>query len=67
MKIKATGDKEKSGSDATTLRVWQKRLKRTQRRKKTIELESIRMKDKKAKKKKGEEGKEAVKSGETAA
>jgi hypothetical protein len=42
-------------------------LKRTQRRKKLFEAETVRMQSKKAKKNKGDEGKEAAKTGESAA
>ena len=45
-----------------TVRLWHKRLKRSQRKKKSVEMNILHMKDKKTKKKTGEEAKEAPKT-----
>jgi len=57
---------DKTGQDSS-LRLWHKRLKRAQRKKKSIELEMVHMQNKKAKKKTGDEGKTAAESQESAA
>ncbi len=62
LKKKAEGEK---GADDT--RLWHKRLKRAQRRKKLVEVETTHMQNKKTKKKTGEEGKEAAAPGASAA
>jgi hypothetical protein len=73
LKKKVADLKKKKGAESESeavgamARLWHKRLKRTQRRKKLIESETARMQGKKAKKKKGDEGKEAAKTGESAA
>lgn len=62
----ASGEAKKAGADET-LRLWHKRLKRAQRRKKSVELEVAHMERKKTKKKTGEEAKAAPGSQEPAA
>ncbi|MHB8483249.1 MAG: hypothetical protein ACYDBV_11050 [Nitrospiria bacterium] len=56
----------KEGSRETT-RLWHKRLKRAQRKRKSAELNVLHMQNKKAKKKTGEETKEAPKTEEGSA
>jgi len=60
-----TGKDQEGKDDA--IRTWRKRLKRAQRRKKSVALATSRMQVKQTKKKKDEEGKEAPKAGEAAA